>query len=125
MKAIFLTSLLVAASSPAFAKLTVFNTTDAIKFVLDADVAMEKILGATLRESEITSITASSSGDGVRKNLIVRIGTSSKSGINGSPCVTDVSVSTATRLTGAPGGRPGISSNRLVISNISAATCAP
>ena len=120
-----MTLLIVAASLPAFAKMTVFNTTDAIKFVLNDAAAMQKILGATLRQSEITSIMTSSSGDSLRKNITVRIGTSSKSGINGSPCMTELSVSTATRLVGSPVGGPGLYSNRLVISNVGLTNCAP
>lgn len=125
MKTIFISLIVVAAALPAVAKLSIFSTTDAIKMVLNDTTAMQKILGAGLNQSEISSITASSSGDNLRKNFTIRIGTSSKRGINGSPCMTDVSVSTATRLAGAPGGGPGLSSNRLVISNVGAAICAP
>lgn len=124
MKSIFMT-LIIMATLPAFAKLTVFSTTDAIKFVLNDTKTMQKILGATLTESEISSIMASSSGDSLRKNFTVRIGTSSKGSINGGPCMTDVSLQTVTRLTGAPGGRPGMSSNRLAIFKVGPVNCAP
>lgn len=125
MKTLLMTFLLVAATIPAFAKMTVFNTTDAIKLVINDATTMQKILGANLRQSEMTSVMASSSGDGLRKNFTVQIVTSSKGGVNAGPCMTDVSLSTVTRLAGSPGGGPGISSNKLVISNVAPANCAP
>lgn len=125
MKTVILTLLVMATSIPAFAKLTVFNTTDAIKFVLEDQKTMQQILGKTLRESEVNSITVSWSSKGFSKYFTVRIGTSSNTPVGERPCSTDVSVETQTKMVGLPGGSTGISTSRLAISKVGPTVCAP
>ena len=125
MKQVLLTLTLFASALQANAKITVYNTTDAIKLVLNDQATMQRLLGSSLREAEVRGISVSYSTKGFNKNFTVRVDTSAQTPVGERPCSTDISVLAVTKQVGLPNGGPGISTSQLVISKIGQTNCAP